>query len=55
MFLKLDSEYYFENSFKLNFNENGNINSGNHLNICNGRGCKSIVFNVGSGSFYVKE
>ena len=55
MFLYLDANYYFENNFELYFNENGNINGGNHLNICNSHECKSIVFNVGSGSFYVKK
>ena len=51
----LDSNYYIQEAFELYFNKNGNINSGNHLNICNQKMCKSIVFNVGSGAFYVKE
>lgn len=53
--LKLDENYYFENSFELYFNKNGNINSGNTLKLCDKHTCKSIVFNVGSGAFYVKE
>lgn len=53
--LKLDKNYYFKNSFELCFNKNGNINSGNTLNLCDKYTCKSIVFNVGSGVFYVKE
>lgn len=53
--VELDSNYYIQDTFELYFNKNGNINSGNHLNICNQKLCKSIVFNVGSGVFYVKE
>ena len=53
--IELDRNYYFQNSFELYFNENGNINKGNHLTICNQNDCRSIVFNVGSGTFYVKE
>ena len=53
--LKLDENYYFENSFELYFNNNGNINSGNTLKLCDKNTCKSIIFNVGSGVFYVKE
>ena len=53
--LKLDENYYFENSFELYFNKNGNINSGNTLKLCDKNTCKSIIFNVGSGVFYVKE
>ena len=48
--LKLDENYYFENSFELYFNKNGNT-----LKLCDKHTCKSIVFNVGSGAFYVKE
>lgn len=53
--VELDSNYYIQDVFELYFNKNGNINSGNHLNICNQEMCKSIIFNVGSGVFYVKE
>lgn len=52
--VKLNDKYYFQNSIELYFNENGNINKGNHLNICHQETCKSIVFNVGSGTFYAK-
>lgn len=55
VFLELDQNYYFENSFELYFNKNGNINSANHLDVCNRETCKSIIFNLGSGVFYVKE
>ncbi|WP_455683355.1 prepilin-type N-terminal cleavage/methylation domain-containing protein [Thomasclavelia sp.] len=53
--VKLNKNYYFQDSFELYFNKNGNVNSGNHLNICNQKECRSIIFNVGSGTFYVKE
>lgn len=53
--LTLDENYYFENSFELYFNKNGNVSSGNHLNLCNYNECRSIIFNVGSGAFYVKK
>lgn len=53
--VKLNNNYYFQDSFELYFNKNGNVNSGNHLNICNQKECRSIIFNVGSGAFYVKE
>ncbi len=53
--VKLDENYYFQDSFELYFNKNGNVNSGNHLNICNQKECRSIIFNVGSGVFYVKK
>lgn len=52
--VKLNDNYYFQNEIKLYFNNNGNINKGNHLNICNHETCKSIIFNVGSGTFYAK-
>lgn len=54
-FLELNANYQFENSFELSFNKNGNINAGNTLKICDLYTCRSIVFNVGSGVFYVKE
>lgn len=53
--VKLDSNCYIQDMFELYFNKNGNINSGNHLNVCNQEKCKSIIFNVGSGAFYVQE
>lgn len=53
--IELDSNYYIQDVFELYFNKNGNINSGNHLNICSQEICKSIIFNVGSGAFYVKD
>lgn len=53
--VKLNENYYFQDSLELYFNKNGNVNSGNHLNICNQKECRSIIFNVGSGTFYVKK
>lgn len=53
--LTLDKPYYFSNNFELYFNKNGNINAGNTLNLCNQQQCRQIVFNVGSGAFYVKD
>lgn len=52
--LRLNDGYYFSNDFDFHFNKNGNISSGGHLQICNQEICKSIIFNVGNGAFYVK-
>lgn len=52
--LVLDEQYYFENSNEVHFNQNGNINQGNTISLCNQEQCRSIVFNVGSGDFYLK-
>lgn len=50
----LEETYQIDNSYEFHFNHNGNISSGSHFNICNQSKCKSIVLNVGSGTFYVK-
>lgn len=52
--LILLKDYYFTNIKDIYFNKNGNINQGNHINLCNSSSCKKIVFNVGSGEFYVQ-
>lgn len=51
----LTDSYYFTNSKEVYFNANGNINQGNTISLCNQNLCKSIIFNVGSGDFYLKE
>lgn len=50
----LDKNYYFKNDNQIYFNQNGNINQGNTVLLCNQKECKSLVFNVGSGDFYLK-
>ena len=50
----LSNTYYFDNIKEIYFNDKGNINQGNTISLCNQTLCKSIVFNVGSGDFYLK-
>ena len=52
---QLPDKFYFDKIKEVYFNKNGNINSGNTLKLCDKNTCKSIIFNVGSGVFYVKE
>lgn len=52
--LLLDKDYYFEDIKEIYYNKNGNINQGNSILLCHQELCKSIVFNVGSGDFYLK-
>lgn len=52
--LTLAPLYYFDSIKDIYFNHNGNINQGNTIQLCNNKRCQSIVFNVGSGDFYLK-
>ncbi|MDD8048806.1 MAG: prepilin-type N-terminal cleavage/methylation domain-containing protein [Thomasclavelia sp.] len=52
--LNLDGDYYFDDIKEIYYNDKGNINEANHINLCSSTSTKQIIFNLGSGSYYVK-
>lgn len=52
--VKLDANYNFSNTNEIYYNDQGNINMANHVDIIGNQETKTIVFNLGSGSFYVR-
>lgn len=53
--ITLAGNFYLDDIKEMYFNNNGNINRGNTIQLCNINECRSIVFNVGSGDFYLKQ
>ena len=50
----LPEGYHFEAIKEIYFNENGNINEGNHIDIVSTKETKQLVFNLGAGDYYIK-
>lgn len=52
--INLDPKFKFSNANEIYYNEQGNINMANHVDIISASSKLTIIFNLGSGSFYVK-
>lgn len=50
----LNFSYFFKYYYNFHFNKNGNISSGGRIELCDNNKIKTIIFNVGSGAFYVR-
>lgn len=50
----LPNEYYFTNIKDIYFNQNGNINMANHIDIVHHQQTHQIIFHLGAGDFDIQ-